>query len=122
MDSVIYRAKKTPKDDTAKSAVKTPATVQDRYPLLPGVKLTSTTGDTTSPLALQSAGRKGASPIQFVPKTVPLVSDVKAGSDARQQEDDTCHDGLNKGEMLFCSCSAYSLLGCSVACGVHTVK
>jgi hypothetical protein len=114
--------KKTPKDEPTKT--KTRSTVQDRYPPVPGVKsITPTTGD-TSPSAFPSAGRKGASPIQFVPKIVPPVPDVNdktGGSDVRE-EDDTCHDGLIEGEMIFCSYSAYSLLGRSLACGVHTVE
>jgi hypothetical protein len=108
---IICRTKKTAKDEPPKNTVKTPATVQDRYPPLPGVKsITPTTGD-TSPSACPSAGRKGASPRQFVPKIVPPFSDDKAdGRDAREK-DDTCHDGVIEGEIIFRSCSAYSLLG-----------
>jgi hypothetical protein len=72
---------------------------------LPGVQsITPTAGEHTSALALPSAGRKGASPLPFVPKIarleVPDVDDKAGGSDARE-EDGTCHDGMNKGEMTF---------------------
>jgi hypothetical protein len=62
---------------------------------------------------LPSAGRKGASPIPFVPKIVPIVPGVndKGGESDAREEDDTCHDGLIEGEMILCSYSAYSLLG-----------
>jgi hypothetical protein len=78
---------------------------------LPGVKsITPTTGDNTSPLALPSAGRKGASPIPFVPKIEPIVPEVndKGGESDGREEDGTCHDGFIEGEMILCSFSAYS--------------